>query len=104
MVKSSQPEGNVGSLDGDDRLRTVSQLSVYPPVSLPVHLHVCAGSLPDILQEAKVPLVDRVSCQRALAEYSITSSMLCAGFPEGGVDSCQVISIHPLGSDVRKGG
>ncbi|XP_077360528.1 enteropeptidase [Festucalex cinctus] len=54
------------------------------------------GSLPDILQEAKVPLVDRVSCQRALAEYTITSNMLCAGFPEGGVDSCQGDSGGPL--------
>ncbi|XP_061607433.1 enteropeptidase isoform X2 [Phyllopteryx taeniolatus] len=54
------------------------------------------GSLPDILQEAKVPLVDRVWCQRALAEYTITSDMLCAGFPEGGVDSCQGDSGGPL--------
>ncbi|KAM9781868.1 enteropeptidase isoform 2-T2 [Syngnathus typhle] len=54
------------------------------------------GSLPDILQEAKVPLVGQVSCQRALPEYTITSKMLCAGFPEGGVDSCQGDSGGPL--------
>ncbi|XP_057677552.1 enteropeptidase [Corythoichthys intestinalis] len=54
------------------------------------------GSLPDVLQEAKVPLVDRASCQRDLPEYTITSSMLCAGIREGGVDSCQGDSGGPL--------
>ncbi|XP_061658348.1 enteropeptidase isoform X2 [Syngnathoides biaculeatus] len=54
------------------------------------------GSLPDILQEAEVPLVDRPWCQRALPEYAITSSMLCAGFPQGGIDSCQGDSGGPL--------
>ncbi|KAF6739989.1 Enteropeptidase [Oryzias melastigma] len=49
-----------------------------------------AGSLPDVLQEAEVPLVDQEECQRLLPEYTFTSSMLCAGYPEGGVDSCQV--------------
>lgn len=29
-------------------------------------------------------------CQDWLPEYTITSSMLCAGVPEGGVDTCQV--------------
>ncbi|XP_030010157.1 enteropeptidase [Sphaeramia orbicularis] len=54
------------------------------------------GSLPDILQEAQVPLVLQDQCQRLLPEYNITSAMLCAGFPEGGVDSCQGDSGGPL--------
>uniref|UniRef100_A0A3B4YFH9 Transmembrane serine protease 15 n=1 Tax=Seriola lalandi dorsalis TaxID=1841481 RepID=A0A3B4YFH9_SERLL len=54
------------------------------------------GSLPDVLQEAKVPLVVQDQCQRQLPEYTITSSMVCAGFPEGGVDSCQGDSGGPL--------
>ncbi|XP_034436879.1 enteropeptidase-like isoform X2 [Hippoglossus hippoglossus] len=54
------------------------------------------GSPPDVLQEAKVPLVVQDQCQRQLPEYNITSSMLCAGFPEGGVDSCQGDSGGPL--------
>nr|NP_001098368.1 enteropeptidase-1 [Oryzias latipes]BAF57203.1 enteropeptidase-1 [Oryzias latipes] len=54
------------------------------------------GSLPDILQEAEVPLVDQDECQRLLPEYTFTSSMLCAGYPEGGVDSCQGDSGGPL--------
>lgn len=58
-------------------------LFFFSPVSL-------SGPLPNVLQEAQVPLVDQGQCQQQLPEYTITSSMLCAGFPEGGVDSCQV--------------
>ncbi|XP_051250739.1 enteropeptidase isoform X2 [Dicentrarchus labrax] len=54
------------------------------------------GFLPDVLQEAQVPLVDQDQCQLQLPEYTITSSMLCAGFPEGGVDTCQGDSGGPL--------
>ncbi|KAK2859692.1 hypothetical protein Q5P01_004312 [Channa striata] len=54
------------------------------------------GSLPNVLQEAEVPLVDQVQCQDELPEYTITSSMLCAGYPEGGIDSCKGDSGGPL--------
>ncbi|KAM4726936.1 enteropeptidase [Anableps anableps] len=54
------------------------------------------GDLPDVLQEAQLPLVDQNQCQLLLPEYTITSSMLCAGYPEGGVDSCQGDSGGPL--------
>ncbi|XP_061596462.1 enteropeptidase [Cololabis saira] len=54
------------------------------------------GPIPDILQEAKVPLVAQDECQRLLPEYTITSSMMCAGYPEGGVDTCQGDSGGPL--------
>ncbi|XP_068600107.1 enteropeptidase [Brachionichthys hirsutus] len=54
------------------------------------------GPLPDVLQEAEVPLVGQDQCQRWLPEYTITSSMLCAGYPEGGIDSCQGDSGGPL--------
>ncbi|XP_043996530.1 enteropeptidase [Gambusia affinis] len=55
-----------------------------------------AGSLPDVLQEAALPLVEQTQCQLLLPEYTITSSILCAGYPEGGVDSCQGDSGGPL--------
>ncbi|XP_029704118.1 enteropeptidase [Takifugu rubripes] len=54
------------------------------------------GSLPDVLQQAEVPLVHQQQCQELLPEYNITSSMLCAGYPEGGVDTCQGDSGGPL--------
>ncbi|XP_028322108.1 enteropeptidase [Gouania willdenowi] len=54
------------------------------------------GNLPDILQEAQVPLVNRSLCQDSLPEYNITSSMLCAGYAEGGIDTCQGDSGGPL--------
>lgn len=119
-VKTSQQEGNVSSLDGDETLRVrwrhceeeintatpqtslhtweqkKGQISKYKHPSIflslsPFSLHAClSGSLPDVLQEAEVPLLPQDQCQRWLPEYNITSSMLCAGYPEGGVDTCQV--------------
>ncbi|XP_036379703.1 enteropeptidase [Megalops cyprinoides] len=54
------------------------------------------GSVADVLQEAALPLVNQNLCQRQLPEYNITSRMVCAGYPEGGVDSCQGDSGGPL--------
>ncbi|XP_029283462.1 enteropeptidase-like, partial [Cottoperca gobio] len=54
------------------------------------------GYLLDVLQEAEVPLVVQDQCERQLPEYTIISSMLCAGYPEGGVDSCKGDSGGPL--------
>lgn len=58
------------------------------------------GNLPDVLQQAEVPLVRQEQCQDWLPEYTITSSMLCAGFPEGGVDTCQVSFHLDLGEEL----
>ncbi|KAJ8390627.1 hypothetical protein AAFF_G00102330 [Aldrovandia affinis] len=54
------------------------------------------GSVANVLQEAAVPLVSHALCQEQLPEYNITSRMVCAGYPEGGVDSCQGDSGGPL--------
>ncbi|KAJ8266979.1 hypothetical protein GJAV_G00136840 [Gymnothorax javanicus] len=54
------------------------------------------GSVADILQEAAVPLLSRTLCKQQLPEYNITTNMVCAGYPEGGIDSCQGDSGGPL--------
>uniref|UniRef100_A0A5G2R493 Transmembrane serine protease 15 n=1 Tax=Sus scrofa TaxID=9823 RepID=A0A5G2R493_PIG len=50
------------------------------------------GSPADILQEADVPLLSNEKCQQQMPEYNITENMMCAGYEEGGIDSCQRIS------------
>uniref|UniRef100_A0A8C9RVS8 Transmembrane serine protease 15 n=1 Tax=Scleropages formosus TaxID=113540 RepID=A0A8C9RVS8_SCLFO len=49
-----------------------------------------------ILQQASLPLIGRSQCQSLLPEYNITTRMVCAGLPQGGVDSCQGDSGGPL--------
>lgn len=71
------------------KLSVWMSLSPYPSVSLSSCLSL-SGFLPDVLQEADVPLVVQDQCQVQLPEYTITSNMLCAGYLEGGVDSCEV--------------
>ncbi|CCH34266.1 Trypsin-like protein [Saccharothrix espanaensis DSM 44229] len=40
------------------------------------------------LREADIPITSDAACRKAYRAYD-ESSMFCAGFPEGGVDSCQ---------------
>lgn len=51
---------------------------------------IWAGSTVNVQQEADVPLVSNEKCQQQLPEYNITGNMICAGYEEGGIDSCQV--------------
>ncbi|XP_067399049.1 trypsin-3-like [Emydura macquarii macquarii] len=50
---------------------------------------------PDILQCAKVYIFNQATCQ-ASYRGMITDNMLCAGVPQGGIDSCQGDSGGPL--------
>ncbi|KAM8977005.1 enteropeptidase [Pelodytes ibericus] len=54
------------------------------------------GPIPNILQEAEVPLISNEKCQQQLPEYNITQNMICGGYEEGGIDTCQGDSGGPL--------
>jgi secreted trypsin-like serine protease len=53
------------------------------------------GDLPDTLQEAQVPVTTDADCAAAYSDFE-ADTMLCAGFPQGGVDTCQGDSGGPL--------
>lgn len=54
------------------------------------------GSSPDVLQQVSLPVITTQSCAETFKKngYPLVLNpeiMLCAGFPEGGKDTCQVI-------------
>ena len=52
---------------------------------------------PEILQQVELPIVSEQTCQSAYQnEYEITASMICAGYAEGGKDTCFNDSGGPL--------
>jgi len=53
------------------------------------------GNPPKRVQEAQVPVVDDATCKAAYDTFE-PQSMLCAGYPEGGIDACQGDSGGPL--------
>ncbi len=53
------------------------------------------GDTPDTLQEARVPITTDQYCAGAYSDFD-PSTMVCAGFPEGGVDTCQGDSGGPM--------
>lgn len=48
------------------------------------------GPEAEALREARVPLLSADTCRRALGPGLRPSTMLCAGYLAGGIDSCQV--------------
>ncbi|MCP2252421.1 Trypsin [Prauserella aidingensis] len=54
-----------------------------------------SGERSNTLRSAQVPVVADDTCSRAYHEYD-SESMVCAGYPEGGVDACQGDSGGPL--------
>src|SRR3954470_3609858 len=53
------------------------------------------GDLPDNLQEARVPVTTDQYCAGAYSDFD-AKTMVCAGFPQGGVDTCQGDSGGPM--------
>jgi secreted trypsin-like serine protease len=53
------------------------------------------GDLPDTLQKATVPVTTDATCAAAYSDFDV-NTMLCAGFPQGGVDTCQGDSGGPM--------
>ena len=53
------------------------------------------GDLPDTLQKAKVPITTDAYCANAYSDFEATS-MVCAGYPQGGTDTCQGDSGGPM--------
>jgi secreted trypsin-like serine protease len=54
------------------------------------------GTTPDVIQEAQVPITTDAYCSGAYGSQFDAGSMVCAGFPQGGVDTCQGDSGGPL--------
>ena len=52
------------------------------------------GQASDVPLRVRVPIVSNAQCNAAYGAGSITAGMVCAGFPDGGRDSCQVRVAH----------
>jgi secreted trypsin-like serine protease len=53
------------------------------------------GETPDVVQEAQVPITTDAYCAGIYPEFAVRT-MVCAGYPEGGIDSCQGDSGGPM--------
>jgi secreted trypsin-like serine protease len=54
------------------------------------------GASPYRLHQVTKPIKSRETCRQRYGQSSITDRMVCAGLPEGGIDSCQGDSGGPL--------
>jgi trypsin len=63
------------------------------------------GDTPDVLQKASVPRVADTTCASAYKDDGgfDAKTMLCAGYPQGGVDTCQGDSGGPAFSSTASG-
>ncbi|XP_070610357.1 serine protease 56 [Erythrolamprus reginae] len=54
------------------------------------------GPPAEVVMEARVPILDQNLCRGALGSQLVSSTMFCAGYLSGGIDSCQGDSGGPL--------
>ncbi|NXX42485.1 PRS56 protease, partial [Tricholaema leucomelas] len=59
-------------------------------------LYEAEGPAANVVMEARVPLLSQETCRSALGRDLLTSTMFCAGYLSGGIDSCQGDSGGPL--------
>ncbi|XP_023578043.1 serine protease 56 [Octodon degus] len=86
---------------GSARPVCLPQASSEPPAGTPCSIAGWGALFEDgpeaeAVREARVPLLSPDTCQRALGPGLRPSSMLCAGYLAGGIDSCQGDSGGPL--------
>uniref|UniRef100_A0A8C2V7V6 Serine protease 56 n=1 Tax=Chinchilla lanigera TaxID=34839 RepID=A0A8C2V7V6_CHILA len=86
---------------GPARPVCLPQASPEPPAGTPCAIAGWGALFEDgpeaeAVREARVPLLSPDTCQRALGPGLRPSSMLCAGYLAGGIDSCQGDSGGPL--------
>lgn len=48
------------------------------------------GQVSSVLREVDVPIMSNNDCRRTGYGHRITDNMMCAGYPQGTKDSCQV--------------
>lgn len=56
-------------------------------------LCISDGILPQVLHEVNLPILNSEECSRALSTLKKSihgDTIMCAGFPDGGKDACQV--------------
>ncbi|UYV83164.1 hypothetical protein LAZ67_23000042 [Cordylochernes scorpioides] len=58
--------------------------------------HTDASFGSNVLKQAKVPVVPLKRCQKAYPFLDLTKGMLCAGYPDGRIDTCAGDSGGPL--------
>ena len=65
-----------------------------------IHYLLSGGSVPNILHQVSVPVIDNGNCQDMFNtsghKKTIRDSFLCAGYKEGKKDSCEGDSGGPL--------
>lgn len=79
---------------GDDvpfhKAKGIKKGTPLPSKTLPLTLFPVDGPESEAVREARVPLLSADTCQKALGPGLHPSTMLCAGYLAGGIDSCQV--------------